>query len=253
MKISLLSSGSKGNSSLIENDELGILIDAGLSGKKALERIVAVNGNTEKIAAIIITHDHSDHIKGAGILARKLKIPIYIHEKNYHNSNHLFDKCQIFYIDKPFRIGSFCITPIPISHDGTENFAYNIVCGDKKISHITDLGVVTNLVRAKIQDTDLLLIESNHDPKMLKEGPYPWNLKQRIKGKQGHLSNKDACDLVMNIAHPKLKNVILAHLSDENNDPKIAFEMMNKIKIENNLKFELFVGRQDKALPFIEV
>lgn len=253
MRIAVLSSGSKGNSSFIESNNQAILIDAGLSAKRLLSRMDDVGADFKNLNGIVVTHDHSDHIKGAGILARKLKIPIYIHEDNYKVKLDLFNNCEMRFITNEFELGSFLITPIPVSHDGTANYSYNIQAEGKKISHLTDLGKATSLVQERTKDCDLFLLESNHDPMMLKEGPYPWYLKQRISGSRGHLSNADASNLLLSADRTNLKNIILAHLSDENNDPRLALDTMLCTVSENNLDINVQVAVQTQALEFIEL
>ncbi len=255
MKISVLASGSKGNSSYIEtSSSYGILIDAGLSGKKILEAMDSINANAGNIRAVVITHDHSDHIKGAGIIARKLNIPVYIQKDNYQNKKNLFDNCKIInFENEQFQIGPFTIEPFSIPHDGTSNHAFNIYGDNKKISHLTDLGFITTLVKQRISGADLMVLESNHDPKMLLNGPYPWELKQRVKGRKGHLSNFDACNVMAYDNMKKMKTVILAHLSEENNDPDLAYELMKKSRDYNNKLCDLLVAKQNKSTEFLKV
>ena len=253
MKLSVLSSGSSGNSTLIYSSEGSILLDAGITGKKLYERLDSVSADARTIMAIVITHDHHDHTDGAGVIARKLKIPVYIHKENYLSSVEKFEKCEIRFIEDEFEIGEFRIIPFPISHDGTANYAYNILSGGKKISHITDIGVVTETVRYRIRNSDLVVLESNHDLKMLRDGPYPWYLKQRIAGNKGHLSNLSAGKLIEELECVKMKNLILAHMSKENNDPSLAFDSMIKIRETKGMDFNLHLAFQDKATEFIEV
>ncbi len=253
MKISVLSSGSGGNSTVIQSDSGSILIDAGLSAKRLLERLGSVGADAGSIMGLVITHDHIDHISGAGVTARKLKIPVYIHRENYETSADKFDKCEIKFIENQFNIGDFTIVPVPVSHDGTANFAYTVLAEGKKISHITDFGVVTGIVRHRILGSDLIVLESNHDAEMLKNGPYPWYLKQRISSNTGHLSNYSAGELIRETGAAGLKNLILAHLSKENNDPLLALDVMMKIREENCFSFNISVAKQDEALEFIEV
>lgn len=253
MRIAVLSSGSRGNSTFIETPSGSILIDAGLSGKAVLERMDSVGADHRTIMAVIITHDHADHINGAGIIARKLKIPVYIHRENYLTSAHKFEKCEINFIEDDFKVGDILISPYSVSHDGTANFAYNIVYGGKKITHLTDLGKATTLVKQRIKGTDLFVLESNHDPKMLKEGPYPWYLKQRISGNKGHLSNEDAVNLIIEMENMSVRNLVLAHLSEENNDPSLALDYMTEAKEKSGFGFQIHVASQNKALEFIEV
>ncbi|MCG2761397.1 MAG: MBL fold metallo-hydrolase [Candidatus Delongbacteria bacterium] len=253
MKISILSSGSDGNSTLIQSPGGSILIDSGLSGKRLMERLDAVEADVQSIMSIIITHDHRDHIDGAGIIARKLKIPVYIHEDNFHTSEAKFEKCEIKFIGNEFTIGDFTILPFPVSHDGTANFAYSIISGGKKISDLREIGVITGMVKHRIKDSDLLVLESNHDLKMLHDGHYPWYLKQRIAGNRGHLSNLSAGNLISELNDFRLKNLILAHLSKENNDPNLALDCMTAIKEANDLTFNIHLAYQHKAIEFIEV
>ena len=265
MKISVLSSGSKGNSSIIlsHKSNQSILIDQGLSAKKLLERVDYIGADYKDLMGIVITHDHSDHIGGAGILSRKLKIPVYIHKENYYSKEEKFNNCEVFFIDdmsekknsidSDFFIGDFKVTPFVIPHDGSVNRAYNIAIDDKKITHLTDLGMVTTLVKQKLKGSDLIVLESNHDLELLKNGPYPWYLKQRVKGRHGHLSNENACTLMNEYDCPKLKKVILAHLSETNNDPFLAYDLMDKTNCEISRKFELLVAKQHEALELIEV
>lgn len=265
MKISVLSSGSKGNSSLIlsHKSNQSILIDSGLSAKKLLEKVDFVGADYKDIMGVVITHDHSDHISGAGVLSRKLKIPVYIHKDNFYAKEDKFKNCEVLFIedlgekvyspDSDFFIGDFKVSPFSIPHDGTRNYAYNISIDDKKITHLTDLGTVTTLVKQKLKGSDLIVLESNHDFELLKNGPYPWYLKQRVKGRYGHLSNEDACTLMKEYECSVLKKVVLAHLSETNNDPVLAYDMMDETNCQLSRKFELFIGKQHEALEFIEV
>jgi len=253
MKVSVLSSGSGGNSTIIQSSGGSVLIDAGLSARKLIDRLNSVEADIASIGALVITHDHIDHVSGAGIIARKLKIPVYIHRENYISSAEKFDNCEIRFINEPFNVGCLRIIPIPVSHDGTANYAYNVESEGKKISHITDIGVVTEIIKFKVLNSDLMVLESNHDLEMLKNGPYPWFLKQRIAGNLGHLSNISAGGLIEETCSGGLKNLVLAHLSAENNDPSLAYDEMTKVKESNCFEFKLYVAKQHEALEFIEV
>lgn len=254
MQITVLSSGSKGNSSLIRFSDGAVLLDAGLSGTRLLDRIHCTGTSEKDIRAIVITHDHSDHIKGAGIMARKLRIPVYIHEMNYIKTKRLFDNCETRFISGDFNIDNLTIEPFPISHDGTVTYAYNFLENGKKLSHVTDLGVPTMLVQEKIKDSDLIVMESNHDPEMLRNGKYPWYLKQRIASRQGHLSNRDACKLIWNLKTEKLKHVILAHLSEENNDPQIALDLMQRTRdMSTEMSYKITVASQSEPTTLLDV
>ncbi|MBN1968393.1 MAG: MBL fold metallo-hydrolase [Candidatus Delongbacteria bacterium] len=249
MDLTNLASGSKGNCSLIDGGEGLILIDAGISGKKIFERIDESGKNPVDLQGLLITHDHRDHISGAGIVSRKLKIPIYTSRIVYEQNKEIFDKCEVKVFEEKFYLAGILVTPIPVSHDGSDNHSFIFEKNDFKIGHVTDLGIVTSLVRERLRGCNILLIESNHDPKMLINGPYPWYLKQRIAGKKGHLANKDTSDLIDQIYFPELKHVILAHLSEENNDPVLAYDNMDKMRSEKGFEFTIHVAKQNRILP----
>ena len=225
-----LASGSKGNSLFVSCNNSSILIDAGLSGIELQRRMSVVGVAPENLTAIIITHEHSDHVKGAGILSRRFKLPVYITQKTYQacrNIGKIEDLC-FFECGTPFKIDQIMVRPFSISHDAEDPSGLTMEYNGHKVGIATDLGVVTQLVKEHLKDSTLLYLESNHDPDMLINGPYPWHLKQRIKGRTGHLSNMDAGALVSELKTDALKHVILAHLSEENNCPQKAFQEVSK-------------------------
>lgn len=261
MKISLLASGSKGNSIVVVGKKSALMIDAGLSGKKIFERLEMVGVDKEIISAILVTHEHSDHVRGAGIISRKLKIPLYINELTYSETkqrgNRLgkIDRLQFFENGVSFEFGDFLIHPFSVPHDSINNSCFRIseINSDEDLVILTDLGFPTKLVKNKIKNPSTIVLESNHDIGKLINGPYEWHLKQRIKGKNGHLSNDQAGELMLEIFHPKLKNIILAHLSEENNEPEIAFNSMKKLILENKINCNLYVALQHTPTELIEV
>ncbi len=221
-----LASGSKGNSLFISWKNNSILIDAGLSGVEIERRLKSKNLSPENLTAIIVTHEHSDHIRGVGILSRRYNIPIYINKSTYKkasNLGRLTGDLEFFECGKSFKIDSMEIAPFTISHDAVDPSGFTLKHKAKKIGIATDLGIATNLVKEHLKNCSLLYLESNHDPDMLINGPYPWFLKQRIKGKHGHLSNMDSKELLEELNNKDLKHVILAHLSEENNTPEKAY------------------------------
>jgi phosphoribosyl 1,2-cyclic phosphodiesterase len=261
MKISLLASGSKGNSIVVVGKKSAIMIDAGLSGKKIYERLEMVGVDQNIIKAILVTHEHSDHVRGAGIISRKLKIPLYINELTYTETQirgdrlGKIDDLQFFENGVPFELDDFLIHPFSVPHDSVNNSCFRISEKklDKDLIILTDIGYPTKLVKNKIKNPSTIVLESNHDIDKLLNGPYEWYLKQRIKGKNGHLSNVQAGELMLEIFHPRLKNIILAHLSEENNEPEIAFASMKKLIIENKINCNLYVAMQDSPTELIEV
>ena len=219
-----LASGSKGNSVFVSTSDTAVLVDAGLSGIETERRLAAVGESPDRLKAIIITHEHTDHIKGAGILSRRFNIPVYLTRETYRACKGLgkIELLNFFECGSAFEIGELTVNPFSISHDASDPAGLTLSYGGKKIGIATDLGVATNLVKTHLSHSNALYLESNHDPRMLVEGPYPWHLKQRIKSRTGHLSNYDARDLIVELHHHELDHVILAHLSEENNCPKKA-------------------------------
>jgi len=211
---------------IIESHGAALLIDQGFSHKQ-LDRRLTIRGiDPSLITAILVTHEHDDHIRGVGITARKLGIPVYATSGTLKRRNSVFNGSETLCpieSGEPFALGPFEILPYRVSHDAEDPVQYCIRSGKKKITIATDLGFVSTLVEQCLRDSDLVVVEANHDVDMLKKGPYPWHLKQRIMSKVGHLSNTNAADIIFNISlnRKKLK-IILAHLSEENNRPDIA-------------------------------
>lgn len=242
-----LASGSRGNSLFVSCNNYSILIDAGLSGIEIQRRMQAVNIDPGSLKAIIITHEHSDHTKGAGILSRRFNIPVYISNKTWQACSGMgkiedliFFECgTAFEILIDSKTGKECdkilITPFSISHDARDPAGLTMEFNGFKIGIATDLGIVTTLVKEHLKNSNLLYLEANHDPDMLINGSYPWHLKQRIKGRTGHLSNMDAKTLILEIKTDSLEHVILAHLSQENNCPKKAFSEVSKSLNASNI------------------
>lgn len=225
-----LASGSKGNSIFVSTPDTAVLVDAGLSGIEIQRRMATLGRTPDDLKAIIITHEHTDHVKGAGVLSRRFNIPVYVTADTFNACKGLgkIDQINFFECGAAFDIGSLAVNPFSISHDARDPAGFTLKHQGKKIGIATDLGVVTNLVRTHLSNANALYIEANHDPDMLMAGPYPWHLKQRIQSRTGHLSNQDARDLVAQICHKDLDHVVLAHLSEENNCPEKAATEMSK-------------------------
>lgn len=227
-----LASGSKGNAIFVSTPDTAVLVDAGLSGIEIQRRMAAVGRTPDDLKAIIITHEHTDHVKGAGVLSRRFNIPVYVTSDTFNACKGLgkIDRINFFECGSAFDIGSLAVNPFSISHDACDPAGLTLKHQGKKIGIATDLGIVTNLVRTHLSRANALYIEANHDPDMLMTGSYPWHLKQRIQSRTGHISNQNARDLVAQICHKDLDHVVLAHLSEENNCPEKA-----AIEISKNL------------------
>ena len=231
MQFGTIASGSSGNCLYAGNQDSHILIDAGVSGKRIKEGLEGFGVNPVELDAILITHEHIDHISGLGVMARKYRVPIYATEKTLVQIERTKSVGKIptdlFRVVKPddtYRIGDIHIRPFSISHDAQDPVSYVLGCGGIKIGMVTDLGYFDEAIVDELKDSDILYIEANHDIHMLQVGPYPYYLKQRILGNKGHLCNEMAGRLIKELYSSRLKNVILGHLSRENNFPELALE-----------------------------
>lgn len=225
-----IASGSSGNCIFVGTDHTGVLIDAGISGKKVTEGLNGIGRKPEELDAILITHEHSDHIKGVGVLARKYGIPVYSAPGTirWMRENHALGKIDesLFHeihADEIFTIQDLEIHPFRVSHDAAEPVAYRMQCREKAVAVATDLGYYDEYTVDHLKNLDAVLVESNHDINMLQVGTYPYYLKQRILGSRGHLSNENAGRLLGEILHDGMKGVMLGHLSKENNYEALAY------------------------------
>jgi len=241
VKICSLASGSEGNCLYIGSEETHILLDVGISGKRVKEGLAVIDIEPTQIDGILVTHEHSDHVKGLGVLSRRYKKFIYTVEKTFDvicrtPSIGIIDRALFREIieDTPFFIGDIEVTAYKSFHDATHPVGYTFKHKDNKISVATDLGTYDTYIKGHLSGADVLFIEANHDVRMLEVGPYPFYLKQRILSDLGHLSNDHTADLICDIYDEKLNHVILGHLSHENNMPEVAYESV-KVKIESTL------------------
>jgi phosphoribosyl 1,2-cyclic phosphodiesterase len=256
VRVCLLASGSKGNSIYVEAGGSKLLIDAGLSAVEILRRLSAIGVDGCELDGILISHEHTDHIRGAGALSRKLKKPILISCQTYRAGHSAIGKAEVVEFESgvPFVFNETFIDPFPITHDACDPVGFMVECGEGKFGVATDLGIATRLVREKLKGCVALVLESNHDEEMLANGPYPWHLKQRIKSRHGHLSNLESAELLDEIIHPNLNAVFLAHLSEVNNDPSIAFEVASSlIKCKDICSPRLIVGDQYNTSELLEL
>lgn len=227
LSITPLFSGSSGNAILIRTQHTSILVDAGVSGKRTTEALASVGVDAKDIEGILITHEHSDHIQGAGVLSRKYDIPIYATPLTWQAANGKLGKIKsqnVRKIDKSdFFIDDLLIEPFETPHDAADSVGYCLSRGSRKIGIATDLGHFPKSVEHRLHSCDLVLLESNHDINMLLTGRYPQRLKQRIRSNRGHLSNNDAACAAIKLAAAGVSSILLGHLSQENNNAKVAF------------------------------
>jgi phosphoribosyl 1,2-cyclic phosphodiesterase len=227
LSVCMLASGSKGNAIYISDGLTTLLVDAGLSGIEIERRLQAHDLDPRDIDAMIVSHEHADHIRGVGILSRRYDLPVYLSEKTGREAGLTIGKIKdmrSFHCGDSFNVNTLDIHPFSTAHDAEDSAGFTISCNGRKIGIATDLGIATAMVKQNLQGCDLLILEANHDPEMLMNGPYPWPLKQRIKSRTGHLSNQDSGALLSELKHDKLQHVVLAHLSETNNTPDKALK-----------------------------
>lgn len=236
-----LYSGSSGNCIYVGSEKANILIDAGLSGKKIVGALNEIGVSPKKIDAILVTHEHRDHINGVGILSRMFNIPIFANNNTWDSMIGMIGKIReenikITENDSFFSIGDIEIKPYSTPHDAADPVGYCFFNGGHKISIATDIGHMSQNVSDNIKDSDLLLLEANHDLEMLKFGPYPYALKRRIMSDVGHLSNDDAGKALLKILGNKPSTVVLGHLSEQNNYPELCYRTVESALIEDGVE-----------------
>jgi phosphoribosyl 1,2-cyclic phosphodiesterase len=256
LRIAFLASGSSGNSLYIEGNDTQILIDAGLSGKQVRLRMEQINADPKDLNAILVTHEHNDHVKGVGVMARRYDLPVFATPGTWSGIGKKIGnigKKKVFERGDLFEIGGIRIHSFATSHDANEPTGFSIQIDKYKIGIATDLGFVSRLVGRRLEGSNVIVLESNHDIEMLKKGSYPWHLKQRILSRYGHLSNFNCNDALNKLAHSELEVIGLAHLSKENNDPNLVEnegkKLLKKLKRES---IRLVVGNQDEARVIME-
>lgn len=225
LKLYSIISGSSGNCSLITDGKTNILIDCGTSGKRATDALAKIGINDKTLNAIVVTHEHTDHTKGVGVLSRRLSLPVYATSGTHeHQSLSGINESLVKKIttDVTFEIGSIEVTPFAIPHDANEPCGYVFVAGGERVAIATDIGAMSDRLFSRLAGCQSVLLESNHDVDMLKFGDYPYALKQRILSDVGHLSNKAAAAAALELVKNGTKHIMLGHLSDKNNTPDIA-------------------------------
>ncbi len=244
MKVCTLISGSSGNAIYVETDQTKVLIDAGQSGKvisQALEE--ACGRSPQELDALLLTHGHRDHIMGAGVLARRYRLPVYATEGTWCEMESLpgtIREEQQNYIcsQKPLEIGDLKIEPFTVSHDAMEPVGFLLSQGKRSLGIATDSGVFTAQMARMLTNADCFILEANHDLDLLKKGPYPWPLKKRISGIMGHLANDTAGNALLRILGKASRQVMLAHLSTENNNPALALQTVQDILSDNQVNLD---------------
>jgi len=261
VKLCSIASGSSGNCIYVANEDTHLLVDVGISKKRIVEGLDSIGVDAHNIDGILITHEHLDHIKGLGIMARAFNIPIY----GTYDTHRAINECKSMgaidnalyrpiKADVEFNINSLVVKPFATSHDAVNPVCYTFHSNDKKISVATDLGEYNDYIVANLENSDVILLEANYDKNMLQVGPYPYYLKQRILSNRGHLSNVHTGELLRCIISERLKYIFLGHLSKENNYPELAYETV-KVELHEVLKNEniLKVAYRDKPSELVNI
>ena len=244
-----LYSGSSGNSLFVESENTKLLVDAGVSSKKIEEALANLEIDPTSIDGILITHEHSDHVQGLGTFAKKFNLPVFVNEKTLDAMPKQKEKIsekniKLFNINEKFEIGDLKVKPFSIPHDAANPCGFNIFKDDKKISIATDIGHMKNGILKNLEDSIFIMLESNYDPEVLKYSKYPYQLKTRIAGPDGHLSNELAGKTISYLLNSGLKQAVLGHLSKQSNFPELAYktvidEIMCTKYDENSLKLSV--------------
>lgn len=266
IRFTVLGSGSTGNAVLISTETTNVLVDAGLSAREILRRLAAVGVDHEKLDAILITHEHSDHVGGLRVLLASMECPVYISratEDSYYWTRKvngrgeseglkrraaLKDKTVEIESDREFRIGNIDFGPFRVPHDAADNFGFVAKCDGVRIATLMDFGHITPLIKQKLNGCDAIVIESNHSRDMLRTCRlYTWGLKQRILSRTGHLSNEDLCDWLTNDFDGSARHIVLAHLSQRANEPHLAL-LMAKTALQ--MRAPLFKPETEISISF---
>lgn len=234
MRFASLGSGSRGNATLVETSNTCVMIDCGFSIKETEKRLARLGKQPNQISAILVTHEHSDHIQGVGRVARKHSIPVWLTPGTWRSGKieHI-EPAGFIDCHTEFTIGDLHIQPFPVPHDALEPCQFVFNDGEFKVAVLTDFGSITPYIIEMLNGVDGLMLECNHDRNILLNGPYPESLKRRVAGDYGHLSNDQACEILSRIDRSRLQIMVATHLSDKNNDLDIVYESLAKVMGED--------------------
>jgi phosphoribosyl 1,2-cyclic phosphodiesterase len=258
VQVTCIGSGSRGNALLVESEGVRVLIDAGFSGRDLERRLAAVEVDPRSVEALLVTHDHGDHTRGMGIFARRWGTPLFLTSATRAACAGLLDgteRVQEYRSSEAVSFGPLVVEPFLTVHDAVDPVAVTVteIGSGEKLGIATDLGRATTSVRHALRDCDLLLLEANHDEILLRESPYPWSVKARIGGSHGHLSNRAAGELAVELHHPGVAVVVLAHLSESSNEPGLALDAVAAALERVRFAGALRVAPQERALETIDV
>ncbi|MCK4409582.1 MAG: MBL fold metallo-hydrolase [Candidatus Eisenbacteria sp.] len=251
MKIAVLASGSSGNAIWVSSGSTAVLIDAGVSGRRVAQAAEGLGLDTTELSAVLVTHEHSDHVSGLGPVTRRFDVPVCATAGTHAAIDRRLGKCPgrtIVEAGTDFEIGDLLVSPFLVSHDCAEPVGYSVSDGRTVVAVATDLGVVSHPVRDRIGRADCVVLEFNHDEQMLRDGDYPWFLKQRIMGTEGHLSNEAAARELVSLGDGPMSALVLAHLSRENNTPDLALATArDALERAGRSDVDIHVAEQNRA------
>lgn len=264
VSVTVLGSGSKGNSTVISSSKNTILVDAGFSCRETFRRMSLAGLTANSLDAIVVSHEHNDHVNGVFMLARKLDIPVFMTAGTHHDwwrsardkyEGEGLQKLEIFSSGSSFLIGDVEVMPFTIPHDAVDPVSFRFTAEGVKVAIVTDLGYLPENVKYYIQGCDCLMIESNHDLEMLRSGPYPWSVKQRVLSKKGHLSNEALAEFFARDYDGGAAYLVLAHLSEQNNHPEIAKDAAEKALDGrlNLIRNRILLALQDEPIESIRL
>jgi len=256
MQFSVLGSGSRGNCVFVESGKTAILIDGGFSGKEIGARLAVLGRDIDCLNGIFVTHEHHDHINGVGVMSRRCSIPVLANEGTFRGGEKRLKK---LFKRKEFNTGDTLsfqdlnVRSFAVSHDTNDPVGYIISDERRSLGYCTDTGIVSTLVGRRLKGLDSLILEFNHDPELLRNGPYPPSLQQRVRSNQGHLANEDSAKLLEKIVHENLQHVILAHLSETNNLPEIAYREAAAAIPDTFSEKIIKISDQDQPTSLLEI
>ena len=258
MRVAVLGSGSAGNATLVHAGNTRVLVDAGFSAKDLARRMALLGVEAEQVDGIVITHDHGDHTKGMGVFARRHGTPLYLTQRTRDACAQLLrgnEEVRTYRPGRPLLVGDVRVEPFLTVHDAADPVGVALVdeCTGLRLGVATDLGRPTAQIRHALEGCDLLILEANHDEVLLATGPYPWSVKRRIGSSHGHLSNQAAARFAVELLHPRLAGVVLAHLSNECNRPELARKVVGSELRKAGWKGFLEVAPQDEPLGWLDV
>ena len=267
LRVTVLGSGSSGNCTLVETEQTRLLVDAGLGKKETLRRLAAVGREVDRLDGIVISHEHSDHIGPLAQVLGQWRTTVYLTEATHtevlriipETAHKRLDRVEHIRAGQRFIVGDIEVSPISIPHDAVDPLGFTFRANGSKVAIVTDLGYLPELVKVHLRDSDCLMLESNHDLDMLKVGPYPWHIKQRVMSRTGHLSNHTVSEFFADLEafDGRARYVVLAHLSENNNNPDVArisaSEALARREGPGAFSGELIVAQQQSPLPTLDL